>query len=447
MPRAAIDDYALLSQPVGAVLVKMTLPMLMGVISFLFMSLTDFYWVSKLGEAPLAAIGFIFPITFILVSLCVGLGVGLSVTIAYAIGAKDEAQAKRLISQGLLLSFLLVSALGVFGCFTLEPLFGFLGVEQAVRSHICEYFSIWSANLGILGLAMAGSASLRGLGDSHTSGMVMVWGAFMCFFLDPLFIFGYGPIPAHGVKGAAMSSVGEWISTSLLSLFFLHFRYRLVSLSALTERGILACWKRILAVALPATGSSALSPLAAATTIGMVAYYGSDAIAGYGVGTRLEALFTVVILALASILVPFVGQNSSAGYPQRVRESVRLSLIFLVAWDFMVLVLIQFFSEPLSHLFSKDPNIDNITRLYLYCIPFNYLGFGGTLLACSFLNGIKEPGYGMLLAFLRVVVLIIPLAYLGGELLGLKGLFMGVSVANLLSGLFSYLLIRSKLKG
>lgn len=446
MAHVSIHHRSLLDQPVGTVLVRMTLPMLMGIISFIFSSLADFFWVARLGEEPLAAIGFIFPMTFILVSLSMGLGVGLSVTVAHAIGARNEEQAKKLVSQGLLLSLLLVGFFGVFGCPMIEPLFDFLGAEPAVRNYVCEYFTTWNLALGLLGVAMASNAALRGLGDSHTSGMVMVGAALISFCLDPLFIFGYGPIPAFGLKGAALSAIGGWIWTSGISLWILRFRFRLLSFRACIGREMFASWKRILYIALPAAGSSLLSPLAAAIIIVMVAYYGSEAIAGYGVGTRLEALFTVVILALASILAPFVGQNSSAGQAQRVRQSVRLSLLFLVLWGLLLLVIIHLFSDPLSRLFTTNPKIDSVTLLYLYCIPFNYFGFGATLLACAFFNGLKEPGYGMLLASLRVVVLILPLAYIGGEWWGLKGLFIGVSVGNLISGISSLLLIRSKFK-
>lgn len=446
MAQVSMQQNQLLDQPVGAVLVKLTLPMMMGVLSFIFSGLADFFWVAKLGEEPLAAIGLIFPVTFVLMGLCMGLGIGLSATIAYAVGAKNEEQAKNLVTQGLLLCILITGFIGMLGCLLTEPLFDIMGIAPSVRGYVCDYYSTWSAALGFLGASMAGSAALRGLGDSHTSGMLMVGAAVVSFFLDPLFIFGWGPIPAFGIQGAALSAFGGGVWATAISLWFLRFRYKLLSFHICSWQEMLDCWKRILHIALPAAGSNLLSPLSAAIIISMVAFYGSDAIAGYGVGTRLEALFTVAIMALASILVPFVGQNSSAGLSKRVHQSVKLSMLFLVIWGLLLLVTIHFFSDPLSHLFIKDPKVDDVTRFYLYCIPFNYFGFGGTLLASSFFNGLKEPSYGVWLASLRVVVLILPLAYIGGEWQGLKGLLVGVSIANLISGISSLLLVHSKLR-
>ena len=165
--------------------------MIIGMIMMMSFGLIDTFFVSLLGTEPLAAISFTFPVTFTLISLNIGLGIGTSAVIARLAGQGKQDGARETGSGALMLSFIMVGILALCGGLSIDFVFQLLGAQQHLMPHIHDYMEIWYFASVFLALPMVGNSVLRARGDTKTPSIIMATGGGINALLDPLFIFGF----------------------------------------------------------------------------------------------------------------------------------------------------------------------------------------------------------------------------------------------------------------
>lgn len=423
---------------VGRHLVKMTVPMLLGISTMMAQGLIDAWFLGKVGDAALAAFSFGFPILMIITSVAIGLGAGTSSVVARAIGADDHRRARRLATDSLLLSFIITAAMALLGVLTINPLFSLLGAPADMIPMIRTFMTILYTGVPFLVVGMVGTSSMRATGDTVLPGKIMIGGAVLNVILDPIFIFGVGPIPAMGLNGAATAALLARGVMFLGTLYFLVYRLDLVSFKKPHPAELKQSWKDILHVGLPAAGTNAIIPVAMTLITAMIARYGPEAVAGFGVASRIESLVLVVFYALSSVIGPFVGQNLSAGKEQRILESLRLCAIFSMAIALAIAILLALGSGYLPTLFSENPDVNNVTRLFLLIAPVSYGAYGIVMVMNASFNGLGKPMPAVYISVTRMMILYVPIALVFRQWFGIAGIFAAYAAANLLSGLLSY---------
>ncbi len=427
---------------VGRHLVDMTVPILFGISTMMAQSLIDAWFLGKVGDLALAAFSFGFPILMIITSVAIGLGAGTSSVVARAIGADDHRRARRLATDSLLLSFMITATMAGIGVLTINPLFKLLGAPADMIPMIRSFMTILYTGVPFLVVGMVGTSSMRATGDTRLPGKLMMAGALLNVILDPIFIFGVGPIPAMGLDGAATAALSARGMMFLGTLYFLVYRLDMVSFSKPDLAELKKSWRDILHVGLPAAGTNAIIPVAMTLITAMIARYGPEAVAGFGVAGRIESLVLVVFYALSSVIGPFVGQNLSAGKEQRIQQSLRLCAVFCMAIGLAIALLLALASGFLPTLFSQNPDVYNVTRLFLWIAPISYGAYGVVMVMNAAFNGLGKPMPAVYISATRMIVLYLPMAVLGRQWFGIAGIFGAYAAANLLSGLLSYVWAR-----
>lgn len=431
-------SHDLINRPIATTLKQMTLPMIMGMVMLMTFGLVDTFFVSLLGTDELAAISFTFPVTFTVISLNIGLGIGTSATIARYLGAGNAHLAREFGSGALMLSFLLVGLLAVIGFFSIEPVFRLLGASESQLVHIRDYMHIWYVAGIFLALPMVGNAVLRASGDTKTPSAVMAAGGLINAILDPLLIFGWGPFPALGIQGAALATMIAWIAGCVYILYLLVQRGlilpRLLTLSEfrMTSRAVLK-------IGLPAAGANMLTPVANGVLTAIVATYGAEAVATWGVGNRLESIACIVVLALSMSLPPFISQNFGAGRIDRVKEGYMLCMRFVMLWQFGIFLLLWLASPLIAMTFAEEQRVADLIQLFLMIVPLGYGLQGIIILTNSSFNAMHKPMSALLLSLLRLFVFFVPISYLGSRLYALPGMFVAGILANVLTALVAFL--------
>ena len=411
-------------------LTAMTLPMLVGMLTLMTFNLVDTFFVSMLGTQQLAAISFTFPVTFTLISLAIGLSIGTSAVIAKALGADNNREARTDGQIALGLSAFLAGILAFLGYAFTEPLFKALGAQGEVLLFIHQYMDIWYLGAVLLVLPMVGNAILRAAGDTKTPSTIMACSGLVNAILDPILIFGLGPIPAMGMQGAAIATLLSWVFGSVLILYLL-IKRQLIATHWVGMSQVLVISKKILRIGLPAAGANMLTPLAMAVLTAIMAAYGASAVAAFGVGARLESIACLVVLALSMTLPPFVSQNFGAGFLGRVKEAYRLCARFVLVWQFIVYLMLALLALPVARLFSDDTEVVTIISHFIWIVPLAYGLQGITILTNSSFNALHKPGSALILSVIRLFAFYVPLAWLGGILFGVTGLFFGCVLANI----------------
>ncbi|KDM92187.1 MATE family efflux transporter [Photobacterium galatheae] len=427
------DKHGLLSAPIPEVLRRLTIPMVFGMIAILMFNLVDTFFISLLGTQALAAVSFTFPVTFALNSITMGVGVGLSACIGRLLGSGDDHAAARVSSHGLLLAVLLVVTAAGLGLLTINPLFRLLGAEDNLLPIIHEYMAVWYLAIPLLVIPMAGNSAIRATGDARTPAKIMMLAGVINGVLDPLLIFGYGPFPELGVRGAAISSGVSWAVALVWSLRILIVREKLLTMPDL--RIIFADWRQILHIGTPAGLSNALTPLSNAFIMVLLAAQGTSSVAAYGAAMRIESLLMLVMIALSSALMPFMAQNLGAEQPKRAFDALFKAMKFALGFQLLVFIMMVPLSWPLSALFSQDEAVRTQLWHYLILVPASY----GLLAICmqliNALNALHLSFQALLWNLIRLFGLLLPAAWLGGWINGTEGLFTGIAIANVLCGL------------
>lgn len=430
-------SFSLTSDDIRATLIRMTLPMLAGMLTLMTFNLVDTFFISMLGTEQLAAISFTFPVSFSLISLAIGLSIGTSAVIAKALGAGELTAARTDGQIALWLSALLVGLLAIAGFILSDPLFKALGAAGEVLNYIHLYMDIWFAGAVLLVLPMIGNAILRAAGDTRTPSIIMAGSGLVNAVLDPILIFGFGPIPALGMQGAAIATVLSWVVGSVL-LIRLLVKRDLISVAPVSRSQFFTISRKILRIGAPAAGANMLTPLAMAVLTAIMASYGPQAVAAYGVGARLESIACLVVLALSMTLPPVVSQNFGAGLLNRVQLAYHLSARFVMLWQFAVYLLLAIFAIPLAGMFSDEPEVIRIICLFIWIVPLSYGLQGIIILTNSSFNALHRPANALWLSIVRLFVFYVPLAWAGGKLYGVGGLFAGCVLANIFTTLIAW---------
>lgn len=428
----------LLNGDIQVTLKQMTVPVLFGMITLMSFNLVDTFFISMLGTAELAAVSFTFPVSFTVISLAIGLSIGTSAVIARALGSGDEQSARSDGLAALWLSAYLVIALSVVGYLTIDPLFRLLGAKEDTLPFIHQYMDIWFLGAVFLITPMIGNAVLRAAGDTRTPSMLMACSGLLNAVLDPILIFGWGPIPAMGVAGASLASLISWIAGFTAILYLLMVRRKLVNTGHQPFREFLIISRKILQIGLPAAGANMLTPLAMAILTALMASYGAEAVAAFGVGARLESIACLVVLALSMTLPPLVSQNYGACAYHRIRQAYVSSVKFILLWQLAVYLLLAACAWWVADVFTDDPLVAQYIRYFIWILPLGYGLQGIIILTNSSFNALHLPMNALLLSVIRLFVFYVPFAYVGGLFGGVVGLFFGGLIANLFTSSLAY---------
>lgn len=425
--------------PVPFQLLRLSLPMLWGILSVLAFGLADTYFVAQLGTSELAAMSFTFPVVTVLASVAMGLGTGAASVIARAIGEGDRQKVQRLTTDSLLLSLVIVSILATLGLATIVPLFATLGAGPDLLPLIQDYMSIWYVGMVFLVIPIVGNSAIRASGNTAVPSLIMTLAAAANILVDPLLIFGWGPFPALGLKGAALATLLSRASTLVASLAFLHFRERLLVFTVPNLKAMTANWRSLLSVGLPAAAANLISPLSVGFVTSLMAEYGAEAVAGFGLASRLEALVLIAPIALSASLSPFVGQNFGAQRYGRIKQALQLSYWFCLSWGALVAVLLGTTAPEIAAWFDSDPGVIASASIYLTLVPISYGALGIVLVASSAFNALGKPLSALGMSFSRLLLLFLPLAYLGNQLFGISGIFGAACLSNGIVGIGTWL--------
>lgn len=433
---------ALIDGPVHSLLIKMTIPMIFGMLSVIGFNLVDTYFVSHLGTTELAAMSFTFPVVMVIASISLGLGVGASASISRAIGEGDHDRVKRLTTDSLFLSFLIVAIFVSAGLLLLEPTFILLGASGRSLPLVIDYMLIWYPGVLFLIIPMVGNNAIRATGDTKTASAIMLMGMLLNLILDPLFIFGLGPFPRLELKGAAIATVIARAFTFALAMYVLYGRKKMITFNYPGMGQIIESWRQILYISLPAAASNIIIPVSIAIITRIIASYGPEAVAAFGVASRIDMFALIIVMALHASLAPFVGQNMGAGRFDRVRLGIRYSQQFALLWGLFVCIVLLFGGRLIASLFSDNEVVISTITVYFWIVPIGY-GMQGILrLSCQALNIMRRPFHSALLGSTQAFLLYIPLACLGSEMIGLEGIFAAATISNVLAGIAAYLLLK-----
>lgn len=417
-------------------LVRLTIPMIWGIAAIVSFQLVDTYYVSLLGTKPLAAMTFTFPVTFFAFSIIMGFGIAMSSVVSRLIGEGREDDVKRVTTHGLILAFGVGLAMAVIGYLFRDAIFAAMGADEEMRPLIHDYMTIWFFGVPFMATPFVGNSAIRAAGSTFAPAIIMVSVAVLNAALAPFLVFGLAGFPRLELQGAAIATVFSNAVAMVAGLYVLHVRKKMIlPLSHLHLHQFGDSCKRLLFIALPAGLTSAVNPLVNTLVISLLAGYGQEAVAAFGIATRVEAFAFILLMALAVGMSPIIGQNFGAQNFERVRETLRKAIGFSVLWCIGVAGILMLFAEPVSSVFSDDAIVIYYAAMSFMIVAPSYLFNSLVNGWSSAFNAMGKPQMSVIMTFVKMVVLMIPAVLIGAKAGGVMGIFAAISLVNIATGL------------
>ena len=423
--------------PVLRVLVTLAVPIVATNVFQSLYQLIDTFWVGRLGADAVAAVSLSFPITFLMISMGGGLSIAGAILVAQTFGAGDERATDHAAGQTLLVVGVVSAVLSVAGYVLSVPMVAFFQPTAAVTAMAVEYLQVTFLGLTAVFVYFVFQAILRGVGDVKTP-LILVGGTVVLnFFLDPLLILGWGPVPGFGVVGAAWATIaaqGLAGIVGLLILFSGRYGVHVRLPDMVPDRPLIL---KILRLGIPSSVEQSARALGLAVMMLLVASFGTSAIASYGIGARILSFVIIPAMGLAMATSTVVGQNVGARKDDRAVYSARLSIIAGFTALSAAGVVLFLLAEPIVAAFVPgEPEVIRLGTHFMLIMAPTFGLFGLQMVVGGALAGAGNTMASMMLSILGFWVLRFPVAWVLAVPAGLgpDGVFWSFPISNVLAG-------------
>uniref|UniRef100_A0A7C2BKR7 MATE family efflux transporter n=1 Tax=Thermosphaera aggregans TaxID=54254 RepID=A0A7C2BKR7_9CREN len=436
------DKQWVVKQPVLKTMLKLGLPIGVTQALQVVYSLTDMYWLGRLGREALAAVNATWPVLFLVIAGLAGLfQAGLALVSQYW-GAGDY---KRSLNAGGQLLVIAVGAgvpLGILSYMAIPVFLELIGVPGEVREGAVTYGRIFALGFAVFGLMESVLSIYSAAGDTLTIMKIRLIGVSLNIVLDPIMIFGLLGFPALGIAGAAIATLLSDLISGVISLTLLSTRgIRGEKLRRSDLKPDFSLIKKFFRIGLPISISS-LSDAAGFTVLtGIISMMGASALAAWGVGDRPFSLLEILVGSILAALSTIIGQNLGAENFGKAREAAYKALVLAVGITSVgVLTLITVRYEVARLFIPSDPEVIQHASDFILIMGPSIVFFVMLRAAYSVAQGSGHTKPVMYIAILRLWFLRNILAYLFGPgplSLGVKGLWTGMAISNLITGLIA----------
>lgn len=425
----------LLKDKTTKALISMSLPISVGMLSTFLFQVIDTYFVGQLGPEALTALSFASTIYFLLVGLFIGLSVGVSIIIGKATGENDLNKIRKTTLIAILICVISSIFISFLGITFVDQIFTALGAEGNILPYIKEYIIPLLLGIPFLTTAILAGGILRATGNITKPEVLMAIAGIINLIFDYLLIFGKGGFPELGIKGAAYATVLSWVFV-ILGMFILLIKDQLLRFSFKAKISSKQIINEIFKLGSPTIVTQIIGPLTLMYLTFLLAKQSSMAVAAFGVAGRIETLLMIGILGVSTAITPFIAQNSGAKLQERIDEAIAFGGRASTYLGIFVAVLLFLFIKPIAGIFSENQEVIQHTSNYFYIVSLSYIFYGLYLITTSIFNGLQHPINSLKISLVKSFLFTIPLTLIG-SIWGIKGIFIGLAVSNVLAGLYA----------
>ncbi len=373
----------------------------------------------------IAAVGYASSILFFTISIGIGLSIAATSLVSPQLGAGKRVMARRLSGSAHLLTVLVGAVLAVLVFACTPYLLRLLGAEGRAFELAAAYLRILVPFMVPLALGMTASAVLRSLGDAKRAMYVTLGGAILNAILDPIFIFVLG----LGIEGAAIASAISRFAVMGIGLYGVVVVHDMLGRPSL--RRMRSDARDLAVIAIPAVLTNVATPVGNAFVTATISAFGVGAVAGWAIVGRILPVAFGAIYALSGSVGPILGQNYGARDFQRMRQTLRLSLIVMLVFTLVAWAALALFTEPLVAAFHASGEAADLIRLFCRWLAPLFAFMGGLFIANASFNTLGRARLSSVLNWGRATLGTLPIVAIGGNLAGAAGVLAG----NMLGGI------------
>ena len=440
--RGSHHDYT--AGPIGRAIILLAIPMVMEMVMESVFAVVDVFWVAHLGPNAVATVGLTESMLALVYTAAMGLSIGVMAMVARRIGEKNPAGAAEAATQGIALGVIVAAAFGVLGAIFAPRLLGVMGAPPEVITIGSGYTRVMLGGNMVIVLLFLINATFRGAGDAAIAMRVLWLANWINIVLGPCLIFGLGPFPELGVKGAAIATTIGRGTGVLYQVYQLMRRDGRIVI----HRDQLRLRPAVMRTLLRLSGSGTFQVLVGtASWIGLmriVSTFGAQAVAGYTIGIRILIFALLPSWGLANAAATMVGQGLGAGKPERAERAVWIAGVYNMVFLGMVGLVFVLLAGPIVRLFTTDPGVAPVAAACLRIVSYGYVFYAWGMVLTQSFNGAGDTWTPTWLNLFCFWFWEIPVAYALAVHFGLgpQGVFVAITIAFSTLAVVSAILFR-----
>lgn len=401
------------TMPINKLLITMSLPMMLSMLIQALYNIVDSMFVSQISEAALTAVSLAFPIQNLMIGIATGTGVGVNALLSRYLGKKEFDKSNTVATSGVLVLFISAIVFLIFGFFGTRFYFEMQDAGAEITELGVSYLSICSIfSVGIF-LEIAFERLLQATGRTMFTMTTQGLGAIINIIFDPIFIFGFGPIPAFGIEGAAIATVlGQIVAAILAFIFNMKYNHD-VDFSFKKYKPNLHVIREIYSIGVP---SIIMVSIGSIMTYGMnqilMGFTKSAAAFFGGVYIKLQSFVFMPIFGLNNGVIPIVSYNYGARRPDRIIQTIRLGCIYAIGIMIFGTLLFQLFPEWLLSFFNPSAEMMEIGVIGLRIISIHFVIAAVSILLSTTFQALGHGILSLISSAVRQLVVLLPVAYL-----------------------------------
>lgn len=401
-------------EPVGSLILKMGIPMILSMMLQAFYNIVDSYFVSSMegvGDAAVNALTLAFPIQALMVALAIGTGVGVNSLLSKFLGMGDRKTASRIAGNAVFLSVCTYILFLIFGLFFVDAYISSQTSDPIIQEMGCSYLKICTVlSFGSV-IYMIYEKLLQGTGKTVLSTIAQVSGAITNIILDPIMIFGMFGCPALGIAGAAYATVIGQVVSLVLGMIFHHTKNKEIETKAeylVPDKEIITAIYR---VGIPAIIMQALmSVMTYCINIIFVRVSGS-VVTAYGIYFKIQQFVFFAAFGLNNAIIPIVAFNYGMRDRARISKAIRCGLLYNAIIMLAGAILLQVFGKQIIGIFDVSTEVKELSIQAVRIVTLGYILVGANVIFQGIFQALGEGIKSLVISAIRLIIVVLPLAY------------------------------------
>ena len=399
---------SLTKDPIPSLIKKIAIPASVGTFFQTMFNIVDTFFAGKISPEALSALAKSFPIYFIIIAACVGVTVGGTSLIANSIGENNKEKVLGYFANTIIYAFLISILITIIGLVFSPSLFALMGSDDEVILLSLKYTNVIFAGSIIFIMVVALNSLLHADGDTKTFRNILILSFFLNIILNPLFIFGFGFIPAMGIVGIGVATiVAQFVGLLIIfNKIIKSSRIKDISIKYFYPKVYLL--KNLFFQSAPISAALLLISVGNFIIFAYIGVFGEYATAGYGSAARFEQILLLPVLGLNTAIISIIGQNFGAKNFSRVKESYFKAVMYGFTLMLISGLIIFLSADKIVSIFSNNQNVISFGTTYLKISALIFPAYPIFFISNGFFMAIKKSTYSMYLNIIRNVILFVP---------------------------------------
>jgi putative MATE family efflux protein len=441
-----MKNVNLLEGPIDSSLRKFAFPLVLSFVIHNVYSWVDMYFVSRLGDNAIAAVGSTEQLLFLVFGVGIGFGIGSGIIVARRIGEKKYAAAAHTVSQSIVFGILLACIMGLIVYFGSGYVFDYFDLKGEVRSMAETYVQSISIGIVFNFTIFQVNSIIRSSGNTLFPMVILITANIFNAIISPVLIFGLGPIPAMGIFGAGLGTSAAQFLGMLFALYILIYKFGDLKPKWKGFKVDFGLVWQIIRLGVPASLQLLVVGVNRFFLIKMTTYFGVSVMTTYIIGLRVDMMVYMSIFALGASMEIITGQNLGARQVKRIFNYYFSSIKQLSVLIAVLTILVWIFGHQFASIFTDDKIILDQVKIYLKIISFSYLTFAIGIVSIRVISGAGAYFKSLFLVVLVIFIIQLPLSYGLSQYTGLEeeGIWYGILISQVIFAGIGYIAVVRK---